>query len=158
MEPKTVPMLKDLLVARRVASLGTLHEGAPAVSMVPYALSGDGSGFLVHVSTMAAHTSDLQDDGRCALLVMAEESDEIPPVALPRASATCTAEPIAPDSPEHEAAKRDYLDRIPEGAPMFELADFVLFRLRPSSVRMIQGFAQAYTLTPQTFAAAVRRS
>jgi heme iron utilization protein len=157
MEPKTVSMLRELLFSRDVASLATLHEGAPAISMVPYALADDGSGFLIHVSGLAAHTGDLRDDPRCAVMVMAEESDDVSPTALPRASATCEAEEIPRDSDVYEDAKRNYLEWIPDGEPMFGLGDFALFRLRPQGVRMIQGFGQAYTLTPQTFAAAVRR-
>ena len=154
-EPKTHALLRDLLSARDVASLATLHEGAPAISMVPYAIADDGSGFLVHVSRLAAHTGDLLADSRCALLVMAPESDDVSPTSLPRAAATLSAEPIDRESPGYDDAARNYLDWIPDGAPMFEMADFVLFRLRVVSVRLVQGFAQAYTLTPTTFAAAV---
>jgi len=39
-----------------VASLGTLHGGAPSVSMVPVAPAADGPGFLIHVSRLTRVT------------------------------------------------------------------------------------------------------
>ena len=44
--------LKQLLRERSVAALGTLHAGAPYVSMVPYAIAHDGSGLIIHVSAL----------------------------------------------------------------------------------------------------------
>lgn len=43
---------KHLLRECSVAAPGTLHAGAPYVSMVPYAIAHDGSGLIVHVSVL----------------------------------------------------------------------------------------------------------
>ena len=51
--------LMNLLRTQPVASLATLHRGAPAVSMVPFALLPDGTGFVIHVSQLATHTQDM---------------------------------------------------------------------------------------------------
>jgi len=61
--------LARLVRARSTAALGTLHGGAPYVSMVPYAIAADGSGLLIHVSTLAAHTKDMLADARVSLLI-----------------------------------------------------------------------------------------
>ncbi len=38
---------------------------------------------------------------------------------------------------------------------MFDLPDFSLFAIRPVSVRVVAGFAQAVTLQPEAFVAAL---
>ena len=43
-----------------VAALGTLHDGAPSVTMTPYALAADRFAFLLLVSGLAAHTRDMR--------------------------------------------------------------------------------------------------
>jgi len=65
-------MAKDEAAARAaallhrctVAALGTLHQGAPSVTMTPYALAADRLAFLVLVSGLSAHTRDMLADPR----------------------------------------------------------------------------------------------
>ena len=71
---------------RSTAALGTLHDGAPFVSMVPYAIAADGSGFVVHVSKLAAHTKDMLADARVSLLVPDAEGGGKSAQALARVS------------------------------------------------------------------------
>jgi heme iron utilization protein len=147
--------LRDLLRGATIGSLGTLHDGEPFVSMVPFALLGGGAGFVIHVSGLASHTGDMRAHPRVSLLVVAPESSAVPPQARARITVQGTAREISHSEPGYEAAKAAYLARFPQSAPMFELADFALFGIQPSSIRFIAGFAQAVTLTPQQFAAAV---
>ena len=148
--------LRRLLSGRSIAALGTLHDGAPFVSMVPFALAEDGSAFFVHVSALAAHTRDMLADPRVSLLVVDAESPGAPPQALPRLTVVGTAAQLAADSPERSRARAFYLVRFPDAEPMFDFADFSLFAIRPTSLRWVGGFAQAQSLTPASFAAAVR--
>jgi len=67
-----------------------------------------------------------------------------------------TARRLPGDSPEWAAARDAYLTRFPDAAPTFRLGDFALFAIVPTSVRWVAGFAQARSLTPAAFAAAVR--
>lgn len=53
--------LNALLASQQVASLGTLHKGERAVSMVPFALLAQGNGVVIHVSSLATHTGDMLD-------------------------------------------------------------------------------------------------
>ena len=78
--------LAQLLRQRSTAALGTLREGAPFVSMVPYAIAPDGSGFVVHVSRLAAHTRDMLADARVSLLVAEAEGAGKSPLGLMRVS------------------------------------------------------------------------
>jgi heme oxygenase (biliverdin-IX-beta and delta-forming) len=145
--------LRDLVRGQTIGSLGTLHDGEPFVSMVPYALHG-GAGFLIHVSALSSHTSDMRAHPRVSLLVVAPESTGVPPQARARITVQGTAHEIRRSDPDHDAATRAYLARFPQSAPTFELADFSLFRIQPSSIRFVGGFAQAATLTPEAFEAA----
>jgi hypothetical protein len=70
MNPPRSPALRQLLDSQRVAAIGTLHDGEPFVSMVPFALLPGGR-FVVHVSGLAAHTQDMKGDPRVSLLVVA---------------------------------------------------------------------------------------
>ena len=73
--PLSPVSLASLVRSRTVAALGTLHAGAPFVSMVPFAVLPEGDAFVIHVSRLAAHTRDMIDDPRVSLLVMQPEGD-----------------------------------------------------------------------------------
>jgi putative heme iron utilization protein len=149
--------LRDLLASRRVAALGTLHDEDPYVSMVPFALLPDGTAFLIHVSGLSAHTGDMLKDPRVSLLVMAPESPELMAQELPRVTIQGRAAQVPEPSGEYDAGMACYLERFPDAAPMFQLGDFSLFTITPEHVRWIGGFAGAESLTPESFAKAVRR-
>lgn len=71
-------LLRDLVHGRRTAALGTLHNGEPFVSLVPFAVSGSNS-FIIHVSGLAAHTRDMLAHSRVSLMITAvEDSDTMP--------------------------------------------------------------------------------
>ena len=148
--------LRTLVRDRSAAALGTLHSGAPYVSMVPFALLEDASAFVIHVSGLAAHTRDMLADPRVSLLVIASEEAGLPAQALPRVTILGDAIRLEPDSAEHTRAREAYLKRFPDSAPLFELGDFSLFTIAPTTVRFVAGFGQAMSLTPESFAATVR--
>jgi hypothetical protein len=144
--------LRQLLHQRSVAALGTVHAGAPYVSMVPYAIAPDASGLVIHVSSLSSHTKHMRADPRVSLLVMQEEGGGTSALALPRASIQGTALEVAPDSPELPGLRAAYLERFPEASEMFGFTDFSLFRIQPESVRFVAGFAQAHTFSAGSFA------
>ncbi len=56
-EPRLTGELRALLSTQRMAALGTLtDEGAPLVSMVPFAIERTLGCLVIHVSALAAHT------------------------------------------------------------------------------------------------------
>jgi putative heme iron utilization protein len=144
--PDDFPSLRRLLGSRPVASLATLHRGEPAVSMVPFVLRPDDGALLIHVSALATHTRDMQAHPRVSLMVMAEPDAATPPQALPRVTLQCEVRLLPRDGAEYESARAAYLARFPDAAITFELADFSLVVLTPTSARLVAGFGRAHAL------------
>jgi putative heme iron utilization protein len=154
-DPDIVRRVRALLDEQAVASLGTLHDGAPFVSMVPFALLPMGAGIAIHVSSLATHTKDMLANPRVSLMVMAAPGPGVSPQALARVTLQGDALRIPEDTPIHAAGRAAYLARFPQSAQTFELGDFGLFAIRPSSARFVGGFAQAKTLGPEGLAEAL---
>ncbi len=138
-------LLWELISGQRQAALATLHDGAPAISMVAYALDGEG-GLLLHISALAQRTGDLRANAQAALLVCQPDTGESNPQLLHRVSIYGIAHEIARDTAEYESAKAIYLARLPEATITFSLGDFSLFRIVASSGRFIAGFGRAYDI------------
>jgi len=144
MDTPTRAGLLELLLTQPIAALATLHQGEPAVSMVPVALDVDG--LLVHVSGLATHTRDLREHPRVSLLLVAEAAPGIAPQARARVSIVGEAGFIDRDSAAYEQARERYLARFASAQMTFGLADFSLVRIAPRSARFVAGFAQAHGL------------
>ena len=142
--------LRDLVHGQVLAALGTLHEGAPFVSMVPYAQLAGGADFYIHVSQLAAHTRDMLASPRVSLLIIANRGDS--PQSRARVTVQGDAHQLVAGSGEYAEAKACYVARFPQSADIFELADFSIFRITPVSVRVVGGFAQAYSAGAESFA------
>jgi putative heme iron utilization protein len=142
--------LARLLRERSTAALGTLHAGAPFVSMVPYAIATDGSGFVIHVSKLAAHTKDMLADARVSLLVAEPEGDRKQALALARVSVQGSARRIPSGSSDLSGCRAAYLARFPEAEPLFGFADFSIFLIRPDSARFVAGFGEAHSLSGES--------
>ena len=151
-------VLRSLLLDRRTAALATLHEGRPAVSMVPFAVDvgPEGLRLVTHVSGLAAHTRQMRAAPEVCLLLTAAESPGTMPQALPRVSIPARAEFIPPDHPEHPPLKAAYLARFPDAADLFQLGDFSIVAFVPEPARLVAGFARAMTLPPEALAAAIQ--
>jgi putative heme iron utilization protein len=155
MNPAHAQTLRDLLRTQEVAALGTLHQGQPYVSMVPFALRSGSTDFIIHVSQLAAHTRDMQAHPQVSLLVIAPPTPEVMAQELARISIQGEAMQVASGTPGHAAARAAYLSRFPQSEPMFDFSDFSLFAIVPSSIRFVGGFAQATTISPETLASAL---
>jgi len=151
MEPTQALALRSLLESQQVAALATLHEGEPAVSMVPYALLPHGQGFVIHVSRLAAHTADMLTNQAVGLLVTAPLVASTPPQSIPRASIQGKSHQRSSDSPAYSQARALYLARFPQSEEMFTFSDFSLFIIAVHSVRFVGGFAQASSVTAGQF-------
>jgi putative heme iron utilization protein len=152
MNPAQAQTLRDLLRTQQVASLGTLHQGQPYVSMVPFTLLPGGTEFIIHVSQLAAHTKDMLASPQVSLLVIAPPTPGVVAQELARITVQGEAVQLAGGTPEHAAAKVAYLSRFPQSELMFGFSDFSLFAIVPSSIRFVGGFAQATTISPETLA------
>jgi heme iron utilization protein len=156
LSPEHAAQLAALVRARAVAALGTLHAGAPFVSMVPFALLPDGSAFVVHVSRLAAHTKDMIADARVSLLVTQAEGGDVAPQALARVSVQGEASEMEKGAPGERDCREAYLARFPEAAPLTEFGDFSFFAIRPSQARFVAGFAQAMSVTGESLSKVLR--
>ena len=156
MKEPSAGLAAALLRRCKVAALGTLHHGGPSVSMVPYAIIEDPFALVVLVSALSAHTNEMLGDPNVALMIMEPETDTKPPHTLARVSMPGRAEPISRDNPRFGAARTAYSARFPDMVGLFELGDFTLFSIAPAAVRVIAGFAQAASITPESIARSVR--
>jgi len=147
-------VLQQLIHGRMIAALGTLHQGAPFVSMVTFAAARNGS-LILHVSRLATHTQDMLANLDVSLLITESEAVGKMPQALARVTVQGRAEMLDRDSEKHTDAREVYLARFPDAAALFEFADFNIFIIKPVSARVIAGFGQAITITGADFATAI---
>src|SRR5262252_3072731 len=151
MDRELIVVLQQLLHGRMIAALGTLHQGAPFVSMVPFAVARAGS-LILHVSRLAAHTRDMLNNSEVSLLITEPEASGKMPQALARVTFQGRAQMLERDSQKHIDAREVYLSRFPDAASLFEFSDFNIFIIKPVSARVITGFCQAVTITGEDLA------
>ena len=145
-EPRLTTALRELLTAQRVAALGTLGEdGAPFVSMVPFAVDARDRSLVIHISGLAAHTRNLQRTPRASLMVCQAEAAGEPVHALPRVTLDIEAADAA-EGADAQTCSTVYLARFPEAEPMTARGDFRFVRLRPLGARQVAGFGAARSL------------
>ena len=158
MNAELTERLTQLIRSHSTAALGTLHAEAPYVSLVPYAIAAGGSGFLIHVSTLAAHTKDMLADARVSLLIAEAEGGGKSSQALQRVSVQGVARRIGTDSPELHGFRAEYLARFPEAEQMFGFPDFSIFLIRPAAARYVAGFGQAHSLSADSMVQLLQQS
>ncbi|MDH5527617.1 MAG: CREG family protein [Nitrospirota bacterium] len=149
MEPAgQLERLRRLLAETRVGALATVGGGAPYSSLAPFCPAEDSGELLLHLSRMALHTRNLEQEPRASLLLAEADGPDKNPLALVRATFTGTATPLTRGTPEYEAARTRYVARFPESEMMFQLGDFFLFAFRPEAIQLVAGFGQAYRISP----------
>ena len=147
MQPTEARLLKSLLTARRILSLGVLVDGAPLVGLLPFVARPDFSGLLVHASGLARHTKGLLPGAPFAVLIHAEDTPDTDPLQVPRVSLEGEVQKLAPGSTAHASARSLYVARFPGSEPTFGLGDFALYELRIRRGRLVGGFARAVNLS-----------
>ena len=133
--------VRELLTAERTGALAThaiQYPGFPFASVMPYALSEDGSPFFL-ISSMAVHTKNLSADSRASLLVTATGGD---------ARATLLGSVIRDD----RGTDRDtYLARHPEAKQWIAFGDFAFFRLDIKAIYFVAGFGSMGWVKPEDY-------
>ena len=127
---------RRLLRAERMASLGTVLDGQPFVSLVTHACDPDLSVLLL-LSDLSEHTRHLRADPRCSLLVVGAPTGTNPQTA-PRVTVTGLAEPA--DDP---ALKARFVAIHPYAELYAGFGDFRVWRVRPVNALLVGGFARA---------------
>jgi putative heme iron utilization protein len=124
-----------LLAGQRHGVLATLsarHAGWPFASVTPYALSAHGEPILL-LSALAEHTRNITADPRASLFVQQEDAAD--PQAAGRVTVLGRVEPV-----DDADLRQRYVERHPQAASYFAMADFGLFLLRPDTARFVGGF------------------
>ena len=142
MDAETGASLARLLTTQRIAHLATLRGGAPMASMTLYLPAPDFSAFFVHVSRLAWHTQDMLQDPRVALSIAETDDGRADPFTLMRVSIRGEAVQLKDNN-----MKEAWLQRFPEQAINFELADFSFWRIEPRDARFVAGFGQIHNLS-----------
>jgi putative heme iron utilization protein len=144
-------LLFSLVSKSRSTSLGTLHDGAPFVSMVLAAPDPTYSVWFLHLSRLSGHTKDLLEDGRSSLMLVVPDTGESDPQQLARLTLVGKATELSDGSAEEDSAKSIYLGRFPHMAELVDqLGDFSFWVFRPTTARFVGGFGRAFTLTPES--------
>ena len=147
MDSDTSAFLAALLRRERIAHLGTLRGGAPLVSMTLFMPAPDFSAFFVHVSRLAWHTQDMQQDARVALSIAETDDGRADPFTLARITIRGEAAQLPTDHASLAALKDAWLWRFPEQAINFTLADFSFWRIAPRDARFVAGFGRIHNLS-----------
>jgi heme iron utilization protein len=150
MDIQSEKLLANLIRNTRLAALGTLRDEAPLLSMVAFVTPQDFSAFFIHVSRLAQHTVDMQKDKHVGLLISETDDGRSDPQTLVRVSIRGSAEIIQNGEPGFTPLKEMYLARFPETVPLFKLADFSFWRIKPKGGRFVAGLEKAFNITPDT--------
>ena len=113
------------------------------------------SAFHVHVSRLAWHTQDMAQDARVALSISETDDGRADPFTLMRVSIRGEAVNLSGEQPD---LKKSWLEKFPEQAINFELADFSFWRIVPRDARFVAGFGRIHNLSAAELAACSRFS
>jgi hypothetical protein len=141
MDPDTRAALTGLIRKERIAHLATLRGGAPMASMTLYLADDTLGAFYVHVSRLAWHTQDMLKDPRVALSIAQADDGRADPFTLMRVTIRGEAAQLS-DGP-----KAAWLQRFPEQAINFQLADFSFWKIVPRDARFVAGFGRIHNLS-----------
>jgi putative heme iron utilization protein len=151
-------LMAALIRTQRWAALATQGPDGPEASWVAYVAETDFSSFLLHLSTLAAHTRNLLAYPRTGLAISTPEQEDTDPQTLARITFQGDVMLIPKDSEHYRNAAQRYQERLPEAAPRFEFADFLLMRFIPIKARFVGGFARAYSLDEAALRTAAQRT
>ncbi len=143
----TEKTLARLIRTQRVASLGTLHDGAPFVSMILFAAASDFQSFFTLISRLAHHTQDILKDPHVSLMIVESDDGSQDPQQLARVSIIGHATAIPREGTEYESVQALYVRKYPQAAFNLTLKDFGFYKIEPRKVRYVAGFAKAYDLS-----------
>ena len=156
MDADALQALARLIRRERIATLGTLRNGEPNVSMVAYVHAPDFSVFSLRLSRLAWHTQDLARAARVSLAICETDDGRTDPQTLARVTLRGEAAKDAGDGLEFERLKRAWLDRFPASAVTFELADFSFWCIAPRDARFVADLGRTFNLNAEDLQAAAK--
>ena len=128
--------------------LGTADQtGVPEASYSP-SIVDEGRNFYVHVSELASHTSNLRNSARASVLIIEDESSAENLFARRRVAYQCSASLIERHSDQWESVVDQFEEKFGKIISFLRtMEDFHLFKLTPTSGRLVLGFGQAYDVS-----------
>ncbi len=106
------------------------------------------SSFWLFISSLTAHTRNIQCTGSVGILIIAPEDENTNAFARQRQSLQCKAEEETRNSEMYNTVLDELTAKFGETVSvMRELQDFSLYRLTLISGRYIEGFGRAYELS-----------
>jgi len=156
MDPATAAALGALIRRQRVAALATLRDGAPNVSLAAYLAAPDFQAFRIRISRLAWHTQDLRRDPTTALAIAETDDGRDDPQTLARVTLRGEATELRADDPAFAALRSGWLERFPQSAVTFELADFSFWSIAVRDARFVAGLGRTHDLSPADLAAVAR--
>jgi len=152
-----LPRLIALLEEHRWAALATIGmRGKPEASMVAYAVDEKRDALYLHLSQLAAHSRNLLRNPDASLVISETDGGEGDPQELARVSLFGRVTCLERDEAGYAEARLRYLHRLPTAEPLFDFADFRLFRFTIYTARFVGGFAQAHSYDAADLAESLR--
>ena len=153
-EPTHAERVRTLLETESVGTLATLskhHPGWPFASVMPYAITADGSPLFL-ISSMAVHTQNLVADPHASFLVMQSGAGS-DPLGSPRATLLGNARRLDDATDE----LRDmYLRRHHSAKHWIAYSDFSFYQLEVTNIYYVGGFGVMGWVQREDYAAAER--
>lgn len=136
-----------LVEAHQTLLLSTVTaEGQPEISYAPYVRDQAGR-FYIYVSELAAHTGNLQGQGRAAILFIRPETETRNPFARERVVLKCRADEVSRSDPDYGQMLALMEQRFGDTVALIRgLPDFHLFALTPTAGHYVAGFGKTYQL------------
>jgi len=147
MDEESKIFLTELLVSSKIASLGTINEDQPFVSMVSFSSAQDFSEFYIHISQLAKHTKNILKNNKVSLMICQPETFTSNPQKLARISIMGNVNLVDKADENYELIKRNFLTKNPFAEMYFTLGDFQLYRIEVEKARYVAGFAKTFNLT-----------
>ena len=149
MQPEHLQLLRELLTRQTVLSLAVTVEGEPVIGLLPFAWTADHAALIVHASSLARHTRGLRDGAPFDALIHAT-APGLDSLQIPCATFQGHVTALPEEGPALEAARTTYRDKLPSAEITLTLGDFRFFRLEIERGRLVAGFAQVASITPDT--------
>ena len=149
MDIQSEKRLVDLITNTRIATLGTIRDEDPRVSMVTFVPAQDFSAYYVQVSRLAQHTLDMQKNKQVSLLISEPDDGRVDPQTLARLSIRGSAEFMENGEPGYTPVKVAYIERFPASEPLFKNVEFGLWRIKPKGARFVTGLVKSFNLAPE---------
>lgn len=143
-----VRLAKALTRTAKYGALATLDPktGAPVATRVGVSTDIDGAPVIL-ISRLAAHTTALLADPRCALLLGQPGKGDA--LAHARVSISARVREIDRDTDDDRRLDFRYVSHQSKAKLYNRLGDFRFFRLEPTGVSLNAGFGRAFVIEPQ---------